>query len=216
MHDDPDDLSTVHSRPIIDRGRLAVYTALGASVGALPLPWVPNTLLRQVRGALVQDYAVRYGLSLSREAREVLSEPGGQEGGRGFLSQMAGYLGARLAVKTLTRFGPVGLVWPLRDGIRTYALGHLFDRYLGSARSERAIRIDAQEARRVRRAIDGALVRAVTVEASRPAEPAAIDDQRDLATSLVDGFLSLAAGLPDRLVRRVDAAFDELLKTSDA
>lgn len=215
-HDDRDDLSAVAKRPAIDRGRLAVYTALGASIGALPLPWVPNTLLRRVRGALVQDYAVRHGLSLSREAREVLSEPGGEEGGRGVVSQMLGYLGARLAVRTLARFGPVGLVWPLRDGVRTYVLGHLFDRYLGAARSERAVRIDAQEARRVRRAIDGALVRAVSIETSPAAEPASIDDQRDLATAMIDGVLSLAAGLPDRLVRRVDAAFDELLKTSDA
>ena len=77
------------------------------------------------------------------------------------------------------------------------------------------MRIDASEARRVRQAVDGALARALTVEAPVEQEPTAIDDQRDALTAFVDGLLGLAAGVPDRLVGRLDAAFDDLLAHGD-
>jgi hypothetical protein len=120
-------------------------------------------------------------------------------------------VGWRVAARTLTRFGPLGLVWPLRHALQTYALGHLFGRYLDVARTEGAIRVDADEALRVRRAIDGALARALTVETTPMEEPTVVDDQRDPGTALVDGVISLTAGVPARLVRRLDAAFDELI-----
>lgn len=208
-------LPAIDARATGDRGRLVVYVVLGASAGAVPVPWLPDSLLRRVRGALVHDFAVRRGVSLTGEARAVLAEPSGPDGPRGLAQQTFRYLGVRVALRVLSRFGPVGLVWPLRDGLRTYLLGHLFDRYLEVARTERAVRIDALEARRIRRAIDGALARSITVAASAAVEPTAIDDQRDAATTLVDGLIGVAAGLPDRLTRRLDAAFDELLTQAD-
>jgi hypothetical protein len=213
--DDADGSPIVGTGSAVGRSRLAVYATLGASVSAMPLPWLPDSLLRRVRGALVHDVAVRHGLSLTREARELLSEPSGAHGPRGLSSQALRYLAVRLAVRVLARFGPIAVVWPLRDALRTYVLGHLFDRYLEFVRTERAVRIDAEEARQVRLAIDGALVRATTVEASAADEPTPIDDQRDAGTALVDGLLGLAASVPDRLMRRLDAAFDDLLTRAD-
>ena len=107
------------------------------------------------------------------------------------------------------------VLWPVRNALQTYVLGHLFDRYLEIGRTERAVRVDAGEARRVRQAIDGALARAITVEAPAGSEPTAIDDQRDAITAFVDGMLGLAAGVPSRLVLRLDAAFDDLLAHGD-
>jgi hypothetical protein len=207
---------TTSTRSAIDRSRLGVYTFLGASVAALPLPWVPDSLLRRIRGALVHDFAVRHGLSLTPEARAIFAEPSGPDGPRGLGSQALRYVGVRLAVRALARFGPVAAIWPLRDALRTYALGHLFHRYLDVSRSARAVRIDAEEARRVRSAVDGALARSITVEASPAEKQAAIDDQRDAMTAFIDGVLGLVAGVPDRLVGRLDAAFDELLARADA
>jgi hypothetical protein len=195
----------------VEASRLGVYTALGATIGAVPLPWLPDSLVRRVRGALVHDIAVRHGLSLTRDARDVLAEPLGPDGPRSLLSQAARFLGARFAARTLTRFGPLALVWPARAALRTYTLGHLFDRYLDLARVERAVRIDVEEARRVRLAIDGALSRALTVSAAARPDPSTIDDQRDAVTALIDGLLGVAAGVPERLVQRLDAAFDDLL-----
>lgn len=194
------------SRAPVERGRLGVYAALGATLSAVPIPWLPDSLVRRVRGALVNDVAVRHGLSLTPEAREVLAEPSGPDGPRGLLAQVARYFATRVAA----RFGPASLLWAVRDAARTYVLGHLFDRYLEMVRSERAVRIDVDEARRVRLAVDQALTRALTVDAPAAPEPAALDDQRDTVTALFDGVLGLAAGLPARVAQRLDAAFDEL------
>jgi hypothetical protein len=197
------------------RRSLAAYATLGASASAMPLPLLPDALLRRVRGALVHDVATRHGLSLTPDARDALSEPTGAQGARGLASQALRYFGVRLAVRMLVRFGPIALVWPLRDGLRTYVLGHLFDRYLERLRTDRAVRIHLEEARRVRRAIDGALMRAIapamTVQPSSPDEPVAIDDQRSAVTALVDGAIDVVASLPDKLMRSLDGAFDDLL-----
>lgn len=200
----------VRTRPV-DRGRLGVYAAVGASIGSVPVPWLPDALARRVRGALVHDVAARHGLSLTPEAREVFAEPSGPDGPRGIVAQALRFFGARLAFRALTSIGPVAFVWPLRNAMGTYLLGHLFDRYLDLARTERAVRIDVEEARRVRLAIDGALLRAVTVVTPSMAEPTVIDDQRDPSSVVVDALLGLAAGVPARLMSRLEAAFDELL-----
>jgi hypothetical protein len=202
--------TTVRTRPV-DRGRLGVYAAIGASVGTIPIPWLPDAFARRVRGALVHDVAARHGLSLTREARDLLAEPSGPDGPRGLLAQAVRFFGARIALRALTSFGPFAAVWPLRSALGTYLLGHLFDRYLDLARTERAVRIDVEEARRVRLAIDGAVVRALTVVTPSAPEPSIIDDQREAAAVVVDALLGLAAGLPARVMLRLEAAFDELL-----
>jgi hypothetical protein len=210
-HTSPDGVPTaVRPRPV-DRGRLGVYAAIGASLASVPLPWLPDAFARRVRGALLHDVAVHHGLSLSREARELLAEPSGPDGPRGLLAQALRFFGARLAVRALTSLGPIAVVWPVRNALGTYLLGHLFDRYLEVLRTERAVRIDVEEARRVRLAIDGAVVRALTVVTPPRGEPTVIDEQRDSASVVVDTLLEMAAGLPARLMLKIEAAFDELL-----
>jgi hypothetical protein len=213
--DDPVDRLPTSARAPVDSGRLGVYTALGASVASLPLPWIPDALARRVRGALVHDVAVRRGLSLTPEARDLLAEPSGLDRRRGVIAQALRFFGVKLAARLFTRFGPIGMVWPAQYALRTFALGHLFDRYLERARAERAVRIDIDEARHVRRAIDGALARAITVQVAPVEEPTVIDDQRDPTTALVDALLGIAAGVPERLLRRLEVAFDELLAHAD-
>lgn len=206
------DKATVTRRAVqVDSGRVGVYAALGASVGAVPLPWVPDALVRRVRGALVQDLAVRHGISLTREARDALAEPSGSRTGRSVLRQALRFIGTRLAMRWLTALGPIGLFWPAQSAVQTYVLGRLFERYLSVARSERAVRIDGEEARRVRLAIDGALMRALGVALDPLPEPTSIDDDRDLPTAVIDGLLAIAAGIPARLTRRLDAAFDDAI-----
>ncbi len=210
-----DDRVTAREPTIAGRGRLGVYAVLGAWAGALPLPWVPDVLVRGVRGALVHDIAVRHGVSLAPEARKLLasSSPPGVHGG--WVSQAVRFVGVKLAVQTLTRFGPVRLFWPVRVAAGTFALGYLFDRYLAAGRTGNAVRIDEDEARRVREAVEGAAARAFGARPDRAEEPQAIDDQRDAATTIVDTLLSVAAGLPGRVLDHLDAAFDELVARVD-
>jgi hypothetical protein len=198
------------SRPV-DRSRLGVYAAIGASLGSVPIPWLPDAFARRVRGALVHDVASRHGLSLTRDARDVLAEPSGPDGPRGVVAQAVRFVGIRVALRVLTGFGPVAVVWPLRHALGTYLLGHFFDRYLDLSRTERAVRIDVEEARRVRLAIDGAVLRALTVVTAPLADSPTIDDQRDAADVFVDALLGVAAGLPAKAIHRLEAAFDDLL-----
>jgi hypothetical protein len=220
--DKPEDARPTDSTaPRVDGGRLAVYAALGATAGTVPLPWVPAALVRRVRGALAHDVALRHGLSLSREARDLLAEPSSPDASeRGTVSTALRYMGGRLAVRALTRIGPFGAILPLRHAVRMYALGHLLDRYLAGrasafgARRPGSRRIEEGEARRVRRAIDAAFALATAVSPAPEEEPAAQDDQRDASTVLVDGLLGAAAGVPSHLVRRLDTAFDDALAST--
>jgi hypothetical protein len=124
------------------------------------------------------------------------------------------FLGAAVAFRTLARFGPAALVWPMTGALRTYVLGHLFDRYLTGARDRRSGRIEADEAKRVRGAIDEAFTRVLTLAARAPAPPeapppAAVGDLRDPTTAFFDSVIRFGAGIPTLFSNRLDAAFDE-------
>jgi hypothetical protein len=197
------------ARQSVGAGRVGTYAVLGAAAGSVPLPWLPDAFARRVRGALAQDIASRHGLSITLEARDLLAEPAGIEGPRGVAGQAMRFVTRRL----LGRFGPLGFVPPVRSGLETFVLGHLFARYLEGARTERAARIDVEEARELRRAIDRALVLAVSPEvhgqvalAPRPPE-----ELRDTVTQVVDGVLMTFAGAPEWILRRIEAAFDEAI-----
>src|SRR5438105_3660480 len=90
-------------RRSLSNGRLGTYTVLGAATGVVPLPWIPDAMVRRVRGALVHDLCARHGLSLTPEARAMLVEPGGSDGPRGVVSQGLTFVVTRV----LGRFGPL-------------------------------------------------------------------------------------------------------------
>ncbi len=212
---DNDDLASkpehALGRRYLGTGRLGTYTVLGAATGIVPLPWVPDAMVRRVRGALVHDLTARHGLSLTHEARLVLVEPSGSDGPRGILSQ-----GVTFAVtRVLGRFGPLAVIPPVRSALGTWVLGHLLQRYLETARTQRSVRIDVEEARRVRRAIDQALLYALTTEAhpSREDRPIPPEDLREGSEPVVDGVLISIASMPGWLSRRLEAAFDEVLSS---
>jgi hypothetical protein len=206
-------------RARVDQGRLGIYAAMGAGTGTVPLPWVPDALARRVRGSLVHDIAVRHGLALDLAAREALAARAAPGEKRGLVRQAVRFVGATLAKRALTGLAPIGLVGPVRAALDTYVLGHLFDRYLvqreQSAQPEvpHGPRIGEDEARRVRRAIDSALLRALTVDVD-PVAPPPPDggDARDRTTTFIDGVLSFTAGVPEQLIVRLDAAFDDIMQ----
>lgn len=187
--------------------RIGVYTALGTLSGVVPLPWLPDAVVRQVRGTLAHEVATRHGLSLTPEARRILASTSGVEGPRGMVAEA--FLFA--STKVLGRFAPLGVFSPVRFGVTTFLLGHLFQRYLETARRERAVRIDAEEARKIRRAIDQAMLYVFTTEVERERFeiPRAAEDLRDGTTQLLDSALISLANVPTWLLRRVEASFDD-------
>jgi hypothetical protein len=208
------------SAPIAERnalhdaepGRLAVYAALSAMATTVPLPWLPDLAARSVRGALAHGVAARFDVALRPDARDVLAEPAGTEGPRGAIGHLSAY--ARRFV--LRRFGPAALLAPARSALSVFALGHLLHRYFETARRETGP-LDVVEARKVRRAIDRAVLHVISVEAEArfPKLPELEGDGRDATTRWLDAFLERAAGLPAWAVRRLEAAFDEVLPTTD-
>jgi hypothetical protein len=181
---------------------------LGLLAGAVPMPIIPATALRRVRGALVHDIAGRYGLSLTEEARKEMSAPSRTARSGALITTVVFF-----ARRTLRRFGVLGVVPPLAAWLEVYALGLLFDRYLDRVRSSQTVRIHGAEAKVVRRAIDAAISRALSTKLELGpqgnAEPS--EDLRDVPTRIVDGILLAAAALPDHLQRRLETAFDRVL-----
>jgi uncharacterized protein (DUF697 family) len=186
-------------------GRLGTYSALGAAAAAIPVPIVPGSLATRVRGALVHDVCARYGLSITPEARRVLCAHGLAEGPEGFFGAALRFATTRVFM----RLGPLGVLPPLRSALLTYAIGRLLSRYLES-REDRSVRIDVDEARRVRRAIEHAIGKAIATPPRDERDVgAAPEELRDAVTQATDGIIAAIAGLPGNLVRRLDAAFDE-------
>jgi len=197
-------------RAALGVGRLGTYSALGAAAAAIPIPILPGSLALRVRGALVHDVCARHGLSITPEARRVLAKHGLAEGPEGFFGAALRFATTRV----FARLGPLGVLPPIRSALLTYAIGHLLSRYL-AARSDPSVRIDVDEARRVRRAIERAIGAAIGTAA--PGERdigSAPEELRDPLTQATDGLLAAVASLPGNLVRRLEAAFDEAIGSS--
>jgi len=190
-------------------GRLSIMALLGLVAGAVPMPILPGAALRRVRGALAHDIAARHGLCLTEDARKEISDPG-RAARSGALLATAAFVARR----TLRRFGMLGVVPPLAAWLEVYALGLLFDRYLGRVRSSQTLRIHASEAKLVRKAIDTAVSRALSPKLelhprSDAVEPS--EELRNMPTRIIDGVLLGVAALPDHLRRRLETAFDSVL-----
>lgn len=197
--------------PTFPPGRLSVLTMVGAASGAVPIPFIPGRMLTNVRGAIAYDVARRHGLSLTTDARRVLAAADSSDPRRAKLIGLASWAAGRI----LRRFGPLWIVSPAASAIETFALGHLLDRYLEEARTHHSVRIEADEALRIRRIIDKSLLQALSPQISvpqedRPDNPPG-EDQRDELTKLVDWTLLSAASLPSYLLRRLDSAFERIL-----
>jgi len=191
-------------------GRIAFYAVLGGASGVVPVPWLPNAIARRLRGALAQDIAGRHGLSLTKEARSLLSEPEPREAARGLFGEALRFATRKL----ITRFSPLAVLPPVRSAAHVFALGHLFDRYIERNRALRSVRIDAEEARLIRKGIDAAMTAVLNPELAVEKTPrlGAPEDLREPATQMIDGVFIAVAGLPEWLVRRLDAAFDDFVK----
>jgi hypothetical protein len=192
-------------------GRIAVYAALGGASGVVPFPWLPDALARRLRGALAQDVASRHGLSLTKEARDLLAEPEPREAARGIFGEALRFASRKL----FTRFTPLAILPPIRGAAHVFALGHLLDRYIEKNRTLRSVRIDEEEAKRIRKGIDAAMTAVINPELAVERAPrlSAAEDLRDAPTQMIDGVIIAVAGLPEFLVRRLDAAFDDFVKS---
>jgi hypothetical protein len=189
-------------------GRLAVLTGLAVAAASIPLPVVPTRLLARIRGAIAHDTVARHGLSLTTDARLILAEPAAD---RPVVRRAA----EAVALELLRRLRGVGVLAAAGRALEVYALGHLLDRYLATARPTGAARIHAEEARRIRELIHRAVMRTLSpsLNPSVVVLPAGAEDLRDELTRWTDTLLLAGAAAPGYLERRLDAAFDDVVKS---
>jgi hypothetical protein len=176
------------------------------AANAVPLPIVSDVMVARVRGAIAHDTVARRGLSLTPEARAVLASADPESRA---IARKAGEAVVRQVVK---RLGPLSVVATVSRGVEAFALGLLLERYLERVRASGSVRIDIDEARRVRDAIDRAVLRVIS-PAIRPALTTmshGSEDLRSETTRFLDTLLLTGASLPSYFERRLEAAFDDV------
>jgi hypothetical protein len=192
-------------------GRLAVLTAFALAASAVPLPVLPDLVVVRVRGATAHDTVARHGLSLTNEARAIFASA--DAGSNKVLARKAG---EALVREVLKRLGPLGALTTLTRGLEVYALGILLDRYIQRVRASGSVRIDIKEAKRVRDAIDKAVLRSLSpaLAPSSTTLRRGAEDLRGEVTRWTDALLLTGASLPGYIERRLHAAFDEIASES--
>lgn len=205
------------TRHKFDSSRSLAYSSLGALTGALPLPWVPDLMVRKIRGTLLHDIASRHGVALMDEARDVLCEswfPGVPKLS-GMAAAAVSHAGRFAVGRALSFLGPLGWLPPVRSAVYTFVLGHVFERYMETARISKAVRIDADEAKLIKKAVERALLAMATVKTESPWKDRvdAPEELRTDATRVVDGVILSVVSLPGWLVSRLDSAFDDAWAT---
>jgi len=212
-----DDVVPASTYPLMrhkfDASRSFAYSSLGALSGALPLPWVPDVIVRKVRGTLLHDIASRHRVALMDDARDLLVESWfpGMPKLSGVASAVVSQAGRFAAGRVLSFLGPLGWLPPVRSAIYTYVLGHAFERYMETARISRAVRIDIEEARLIQKAVQRALLTLATVKSESPWKDRidAPEELRSDTTRMVDGIILSVVSLPGWFVSRLDSAFDD-------
>jgi hypothetical protein len=201
--------STVASTSPADRppsGLLTVLSAFVMSANAVPLPILPDLVIARVRGAIAHDTVARHGLSLTKDARTILASADPET------RAIARKAGEALVRQIAKRLGPLAALATVSRGIEAFALGLLLARYIERFRASGSVRIDADEARRVRDAIDRAVLRVISpdVHPASALMPRGADDMRSELTRWLDTLLLTGASLPSYFERRLEAAFDDV------
>ncbi|MFO0551194.1 MAG: hypothetical protein U0271_22585 [Polyangiaceae bacterium] len=195
-------------------GRLAILATLSLAASAIPVPFLPDRVVLQIRGAIAHDVAARHGISLTSEARRAFAESSGESPMRDMFRRGLGIL-SRTFVKKLS---PLSTLFTASAAVEVFALGHLLDRYLDRHRGSRALRMHADEAKAIRKLIEQAVLRGLSPTLRVSAVPALppVEDLRDEFTRWADTLLLTGAGLPSYLERRLSAALDELVAEQGA
>jgi hypothetical protein len=206
--------TVVHSPTSPTSGRLAILTGLSLAASAIPIPFLPDRVVVQIRGAIAQDVASRHGLSLTTDARTSFSHTSGDAPVRAVIRKGIGILSKTI----LKRLGPLAALSSAATGVEVFALGLLLDHYVVHHRKSSAVRIHAEEAREVRDRIDRSIVRALSPSLNPQPVPLlpGVEDLRDEFTRWMDTALLLGASFPAYVERRLLSAFDELTREAEA
>ena len=201
------------------RGNLTLYGVAAGLSAAVPLPAVDNWLGSLARGSTMRRVAMRYGVTLTPEAREILAAPGvaGTVRNTGPARFLRGIL--NVSVK------PARLLGGFEDGLAALLGAAFLDHYLRTADRPPNTPLGIEEAERIRRAMSYAVengfvslaeaaprgVGKVLQQAGRSLERSGADGRR-APERLVDAVLDSLADMPedvmDGFLERFQAALD--------
>jgi len=198
-------------------GGLAVYAAAAGLASALPVPLLDQLAAGLARGAALRRVSARRGVRLTREARRVLAAPSAARPGRSVPARLVRAAAGRV-------FAPLRVASRLDDALATYGACLLLDHYLRTSERIAGAPLGADEARRLRAAMDaGGLRGSVDALKAAPrgfvravagalrAAVAADDEDRSPLERLVDALLDAAADAPVQVSARLTARFDAAL-----
>lgn len=189
-----------------------------ALLGAVPVPGLDDAAVRWVRGSAARRIARRHGVTLTREARDVLARISPER-------SRAGAVGRRALRAVAGRvLAPLRFATRFEDGVTTWAMMAALDHYLrGRNPAEGPLRVD--EATLLCRALGAAELHS-TLQALRHL-PASVgtgtkrlvqqvttrgeDENRSAPERLVDGLVDALSEVPEAYRRRFGAALDEAL-----
>ncbi|PIE06205.1 MAG: hypothetical protein CSA75_00760 [Sorangium cellulosum] len=188
-----------------------MLSIMGAATNAIPFPFIPSKMVSNVRGAIAYEVARSHGLTITNNARRVLSIAHSTHSRKAQLVGLASWAARRIFRKT----GPFWMLSPAAAALETFALGHLLNRYFEEARKNHSVRVECDEALRIRRIIDITLQQTlspdlVVPKGYRPDNPPGEDPREDI-TKLLDWALLSTASLPFYLLRRLDASFERVV-----
>ena len=206
--DAPVSSSVAKSPPTPTTGRLAVLTGLSLAASAIPIPFLPDRVVLQIRGAVAHDVAARHGLSLTSDARAAFAATSAESPVRAVVKNAIGILSKTV----LKKLGPIAVLSTMSSGVEVYALGVLLEHYIEHRRPTGALRINAEEAREIRHVIDKAILRAFSPALKAQQVPLlpGVEDLRDELTRYVDTAILFGASLPSYIERRLVSAFDAI------
>ena len=127
-----------------------VYAAATGVAGAIPIPFVDAVLSELARGSAMRRVAGRHGLSLSPEARAVLSMGGTVAATSSGRARM-------LKAAISSAFAPFRIAARMEDAFGTLLAAVMFDRYLAKRTDDAASPLGEDEAIRWRRAMERAV-----------------------------------------------------------
>jgi hypothetical protein len=197
-------------------GRMAVYAAAAGLATVVPVPLLDTFVARLARGAALRRVATRRGVRMTREARAILSAPGA--------TAKSGSIPVRLARRAIQSVvPPVVIAARAEEAVSTFAAAILFDHYLAKPGRNVANPVTAEEAQRIRNAIDAAAVDGATdaiksvpagiwttlVDAAKAVRGRDAEGRNPLervVDALLDGLSDAPSSVTDRLYSRFDAS----------
>ena len=201
-------------------GAMAVYAAAAGLASVVPVPILDAFVTRLARGAAMRRVAKRRGVRMTREARTILSAPGA--------TQKSGSLPVRLARRAIqTVVPPVGVAARTEEALATFSAAILFDHYLQRPARSSVNPVTAEEAQRIRAAMDAAAVDGAadaiksvpsgvwtTLVDTAKAVKGRDDEGRNVLERVVDAFLDGVADAPASVTERLYARCDDAIDTA--